>query len=123
MVINAPKKGHFLSYRMGRRDAMKRVYMCVLRHSGQNCQLEFPSAAQAGSPHDDPTLVKGKCILKLFLYINPFSQVIPQKQSLHKHKTKFNFGRVSPFNITLVKRVRKARTCWYCRPFRLIYRC
>ena len=33
-----------------------------------------------------------------------------------------NFRRVSPFNITPVKRAHKARTCWYRRPFRLIYR-
>ena len=32
-----------------------------------------------------------------------------------------NFQRVSPFNITPVKRAHKARTCWYRRPFRLIY--
>ena len=31
-----------------------------------------------------------------------------------------NFRRVNPFNITLVKRAHK--TCWYRRPFRLIYR-
>ena len=30
-----------------------------------------------------------------------------------------NFQRVSPFNITPVKRAHKARTCWYRRPFRL----
>ena len=29
------EKRHFLSYRMGRRDAQKHVYMCVLRHSGE----------------------------------------------------------------------------------------
>jgi len=33
-----------------------------------------------------------------------------------------NFRRVSPFNITPVKRAYKGRTCWYHWPFRLIYR-
>ena len=66
-----------------------------------------------------------------------YCQVNPQSQSLCKHETKHtytnirqNFPRVSPFNITLVKtvnitlvkRAHKARTCWYGRPFRLIYR-
>ena len=37
-----------------------------------------------------------------------------------KHQTQI--FEVSPFNITPVKRARKARTCWYRRPFRLIYR-
>ena len=59
-----------------------------------------------------------------------FSQVSLQNQSLHKHKTYRHkhqnsdtyFRRVSAFNITPVKRAYKARTCWYHRPFRLIYR-
>ena len=33
-----------------------------------------------------------------------------------------NFQRVSPLNITPVKRAHKARTYWYCWPFHLIYR-
>ena len=50
-----------------------------------------------------------------------------QNQSLHKHKTYIHkhqtqIFEVSPFNITPVKRAHKARTCWYRRPFRLIYR-
>ena len=40
----------------------------------------------------------------------------------HTQTSDTNFRRVSPFNITPVKRAHKARTCWYRRPFRLIYR-
>ena len=38
----------------------------------------------------------------------------------HKHQTQIRSA--SPFNITHVKRAHKARTCWYRRPSRLIYR-
>ena len=55
-------------------------------------------------------------------------QVNLQNQSLCKHETYMNpqtsdkfFWRVSPFNITPVKRAHKAKTCWYHRPFHLIY--
>ena len=41
---------------------------------------------------------------------------------MHTQTSDTNFRRVSPFNITPVKRAHKARTCWYRRPFRLIYR-
>ena len=40
----------------------------------------------------------------------------------HTQTSDTNFRRVSPFNIIPVKRAHKARTCWYCRPFSLIYR-
>ena len=40
----------------------------------------------------------------------------------HTQTSDINFRRVSSFNITPVKRAHKARTCWYRRPFRLIYR-
>ena len=41
----------------------------------------------------------------------------------HTQTSDTNFRGVSPFNITPVKRARKAsRTCWYRRPFRRIYR-
>ena len=39
---------------------------------------------------------------------------------IHKHQTK-KIG-VSSFSIAPVKRAHKGRTCWYRRPFRLIYR-
>ena len=60
-------------------------------------------------------------------HMSTLCQVNLQNQSLRKHKTHTqtsdtNFRRVSPFNITPVKRAHKAKTCWYRRPFRLIYR-
>ena len=42
--------------------------------------------------------------------------------NIHTQTSDTNFRRVSPFNITPVKRTHKARTCRYRRPFRLIYR-
>ena len=41
---------------------------------------------------------------------------------MHTQTSDTNFQRVSPFNITPVKRAHKAMTRWYRRPFRLIYR-
>ena len=61
------------------------------------------------------------------MYISTVCQVNLQNRSLRKHKTYIHkhqtqIFEVSPFNITPVKRARKARTFWYRRPFRLIYR-
>ena len=39
------------------------------------------------------------------------------KQNLHKYQTQ-NFRRISPFRITPVKKVHKAKTRWYHGPFR-----
>ena len=39
------------------------------------------------------------------------------KQNIHKHQTQ-NFQRISPFGITPVEKAHKARTHWYCGPFR-----
>ena len=39
------------------------------------------------------------------------------KQNIHKHRTQ-NFQRISPFGITSVEKAHKARTRWYCGPFR-----
>ena len=61
------------------------------------------------------------------IYINPLSSqstkpVTSQIQNIHTQTSDTNFRRVSPFGITPVKTAHKARTCWYRRPFRLIYR-
>ena len=57
------------------------------------------------------------------IYINPFVKSIYKTNHKSKHTQTWdtNFWRVSPFNITTVKRAHKARTCWYRRPFCLIY--
>ena len=39
------------------------------------------------------------------------------KQNMYKHRTQ-NFRRISPFGITPVEKVHKARTRWYRGPFR-----
>ena len=39
------------------------------------------------------------------------------KQNIHKHR-KQNFRRISPFGTTPVEKAHKARTHWYCGPFR-----
>ena len=39
------------------------------------------------------------------------------KQNIHKHRTQ-HFRRISPFGITPVEKAHKARTRWYCGPFR-----
>ena len=41
---------------------------------------------------------------------------------IHTQTSNTNYRRVSPFNITPVRRAHKARTCWYRRPIHLIYR-
>ena len=46
---------------------------------------------------------------------------INDKTYMNTQTSHINFQRVSPFNITPVKRVHKARTCWYRQPFHLIY--
>ena len=38
---------------------------------------------------------------------------------IYTQTSDINFRRVSPFNITPVKRAHKARACWYRRPFRV----
>ena len=40
------------------------------------------------------------------------------KRNIHKHRTQ-NFRRISPFDITPVKKAHKARTRWYRGPFDL----
>ena len=82
------------------------------------CQPHRVTSGQPNSGH------KQTHISQLFsYYISTLCQVNLQNQSLCKHKTSdTNFRRVSPFNITPVKRAHKARTCWYHQPFRLIYR-
>ena len=89
-----------------------------------SCQRDRVTSRQSNSGH------KQTHIFKLFsLYLSALCQVSLHNQSLRKHKTytntqtsDTNFRRVSPFNITPVKRAHKARTCWYRRPFPLIYR-
>ena len=102
--------------------------MIKLRHLHQSlsssnwilmsCRPHRVTSGQPNSGH------KQTHISQLFsYYISTLCQVNLQNQSLCKHKTSdTNFRRVSPFNITPVKRAHKARTCWYHQPFRLIYR-
>ena len=101
--------------------------------SGSSSNWILMSVNHSGSPQDSQTQVISKYTFLnsshiLYIYISTLCQVNLQNQSLHKHKTFMytqtsdtNFRRVSPFNITPVKRAHKARTCWYCRPFCLIY--
>ena len=42
------------------------------------------------------------------------------KQDIHKHRTQI-FRRISPFGITPVEKAHKARTRWYCGPFRRFF--
>ena len=41
---------------------------------------------------------------------------------MHTQTSDTHFRRVSPFNITPIKRAHNTRTYWYRRPYRLIYR-
>ena len=87
-----------------------------------SCQPHMVTSEQSNSGH------KQIHISKLFSHIyqpsvrsiyktNHFTNI----KHTYKMYTNTNFWRVSPFNITPVKRAHKARTCWYRRPFRLIY--
>ena len=63
-------------------------------------------------------------ISKLFSHMyQPSAKSIytSQIRNIHTQTSDTNFRRVSLFNITPVKRAHKAWTCWYRRPFRLIY--
>ena len=52
------EKRHFLSYRMGRRDAQKHVYMCVLRHSGECGRDKMASSTE----EDEEEKTRETCI-------------------------------------------------------------
>ena len=87
-----------------------------------SCQPHRVTSGQSNSGH------KQIHISKLFshIYINFLSSqstksITSQTKNIHTQTSDTNFWRVSPFNITPVKRAHKARTCWYRRPFRLIY--
>ena len=75
------------------------------------------------------------CQSSSHLYINPFSLTVRSTKSirLHKHKAKQTYTNIKyifeewvPLTLPLPrkkgKKAHKARTCWYRRPFRLIYR-
>ena len=87
-----------------------------------SCQLHRVTSGQSNSGH------KQIHISKLFPRIyQPSVKSIYETNHLantniHTQTSDTNFWRVSPFNITPVKRAHKARRCWYRRPFRLIYR-
>ena len=88
-----------------------------------SCQPHRVASGLSDSGH------KQTHISKLFSHIRQPSLKSIYKTSLfanikytYKQKSNTNFRRVSPFNITTVKRAHKARACRYCRPFRLIYR-
>ena len=52
--------------------------------------------------------------------VNPYTNI---KQNIHTQTPSYtNFRRVGSFNTALVSKAYKARTCWYCQPFRLVYR-
>ena len=86
-----------------------------------SCQLHRVTAGQSNSGH------KQIHISKLFSHIYQPSLKSVYKTShftdiKHTQTSDTNFRRVSPFNITPVKRAHKARICWYCWRFHLIYR-
>ena len=87
-----------------------------------SCQPRRVISGQSNSGH------KQIHISKLFLQVyQPYVKSIYKTNHFANIKhTYTNFRqkiqRVSPFNFTSVKRAHKARTCWYRRPFRLIYR-
>ena len=87
-----------------------------------SCQTHRVTSGQSNSGH------KQVHVSKLFSHIYQ-----PSVKSVYKtnhfanikhtctQTSGTNFQRVSPFNITPVKRAHRARTCWYCLPFSLIY--
>ena len=79
-----------------------------------SCQPHWVTSGQSNSGH------KQIHISKLFSYIN-INLLSSQSTKPITSQTDTNFQRVSPFNIIPVKRAHKARTCWYCRPFSLVY--
>ena len=82
-----------------------------------SCQPHRVTSGQSNSGH------KQIHISKLFLHIyQPSLKSIYKTNHFVNIKPSYTNIRVSPFNITPVKRAHKARTCWYRRPFRLIYR-
>ena len=83
-----------------------------------SCQPHRVTSGQSNSGHKQIHISK---------LIPSLCEVSLQNQSLRNIKHTYinirhNFRRVSPFSITPVKRAHKARVCWYCRPFRLIFR-
>ena len=84
-----------------------------------SCQPHRVTSGKSNSGH------KQIHILKLFshIYQPSVKSVYKTNQFANiKQTSDTNFRRVSPFSITPVKSAHKARTCWYRRPFRLIYR-
>ena len=91
-----------------------------------SCQPHRVTSGQSHSSH------RQMHISKLFSYITFYKPFVKSTQknipsqtwgkSIHAQTVDTNFQNVSSFNITPVKRTHKARTCWYRRPFRLIYR-
>ena len=82
-----------------------------------SCQPHRVTSGQSNSGH------KQIHISKLFLHLyQPSLKSIYKTNHFANIKHTYTNIRFSPFNITPVKRAHKARTCWYCRPFRLIYR-
>ena len=66
---------------------------------------------------------------QLFWYIIPFCKSIHKtnpytnvKQNIHTQTNEETFRRISLPSIPPVKKAHRARTCWYSRTFRLIYR-
>ena len=82
-----------------------------------SCQPHRVTSGQSNSGH------KQIHISKLFSYISTLCQVYLQNQSLHKHKTSQTqiFEELVPSVLPLLKEHIR-HTCWYRRPFRLIYR-
>ena len=92
------------------------------------------------SPQDSQTQVISKYTFlnssDVYIYVYPLSSQSTKtnhfanikhtytniRHTLHTQTSDTNFRRVSPFSTTPVKRAHKARTCWYRRPFCLIYR-
>ena len=68
--------------------------------------------------HSSKPLLIDKPFLKSIYTINPYTNLT---QNIQTQTLNTNFQRVSPFNISPVKRTHEAKTCWYHQPFRLIY--
>ena len=88
-----------------------------------SCQPHRVTSGQSNSGHKQIHISKP---FSQYMYINHLSRqsTKPITSASIKHHTQTsdtNFWRASPFDITAVKRAHKAMTCWYCRPFRLIY--
>ena len=80
------------------------------------------TSAQANSVISKYAHFKTLLIYINLCQVNPRNQLLcNMKQNIHMRTSNTNFRRVSPSNITPVRRAHKARTCWYYQPFHLIY--